>query len=201
MLHLYLTNRCNLQCPHCYMDAGSRSDGELTTADWYHVVDEFSTVSGPSLVAFSGGEPLLRRDLFDLAAHARSNGHQTSLFTNGTLIPDEHTARRLGALFDWVQVSLDGATAPVHDAVRGPGTFARVVRAIRLLVDTGTHVRIGVTVLPQNAADLTVHLPDLLDSLGGTRLGIAVSSAWLEGRARTGHLCPDAGALPIQGGG
>jgi radical SAM protein with 4Fe4S-binding SPASM domain len=195
MLHLYLTNRCNLQCPHCYMDAGSRSDGELTTADWCHVLDEFSTVYGPSLVAFSGGEPLLRRDLFDLAAHARSHGHQLSLFTNGTLIPDERAAGRLGALFDWVQVSLDGATAPVHDAVRGPGTFARVVGAIRLLVDTGTQVRVGVTVLPQNAADLTAHLPDLLDSLGGARLGIAVSRAWPEGRARAAHPCPDPGEL------
>ena len=195
LLHIYLTNRCNLRCPQCYMDAGGPAGGELATDEWRRVIDQFTAVYGPSLVAFSGGEPLLRPDLFDLAAHARSLGHQLSLFTNGTLISDGQTARRLGALFDWVQVSLDGATPAAHDAVRGTGSFARAVRAIQLLGDTDTRLRIGVTVLPQNAADLRAHLADLLDSLGGTRLAVAVNSAWPEGRARTGHLCPDSGVL------
>jgi radical SAM protein with 4Fe4S-binding SPASM domain len=195
LLHVYLTNRCNLRCPQCYMDAGSPAGGELTTIEWQRVLDQFTAVYGPSTVAFSGGEPLLRRDLFDLAAHARAQGHQLSLFTNGTLISDGPAARRLGALFDWVQVSLDGASLATHDAVRGAGSFARAVRAIQHLGDTGTRLRIGVTVLPGNAADLTAHLVDLLDTLGGTRLAVAVNSAWSEGRARTGHLCPDPGAL------
>ncbi|MBU1878589.1 MAG: radical SAM protein, partial [Chloroflexi bacterium] len=139
--------------------------------------------------------PLLRPDLCDLAAHAQAQGHQLSLFTNGTLIRDAETAWRLGELFDWVQVSLDGATPVVHDAVRGPGSFQRAVRAIQLLGETDARLRIGVTVLPQNAADLTAHLADLLESLGGTRLAVAVNSAWPEGRARSGHLCPDPAAM------
>jgi radical SAM protein with 4Fe4S-binding SPASM domain len=195
MLHLYLTDRCNLHCAQCYMDAGGGASAEQSTVDWLRVIDQFTALYGESIVAFSGGEPMLRADLFDLAAHARSLGHRLSLFTNGTLIRDERAARRLGALFDWVQVSLDGATPAVHDAVRGGGTFARTVRAVELLGETGARLRVGVTVLPQNAADLAVHLPDLLDSLGGTRLAVAVSSAWPEGRARTGHLCPDPGKL------
>lgn len=195
LLHLYLTQRCNLRCPQCYMDAGSLTGVEATTDDWVRVLDQFTAIYGQSAVAFSGGEPMLRTDLFDLAAHVRSQGHQLSLFTNGTLIQDKQTARRLGALFDWVQVSLDGATPAVHDAVRGGGTFARTLGAIQLLADTGTRVRIGVTVMPQNAADLAAHLPDLLDSLGGTRLSVAVSSAWSEGRALTSRICPEPGAL------
>ncbi|MBU0490454.1 MAG: radical SAM protein [Chloroflexi bacterium] len=195
MLHVYLTNRCNLHCPQCYMDAGTQAGEELTTAKWLDVLDQFTAIYGPSVVALSGGEPLLRPDLGDLAAHAHAQGHQLSLFTNGTLIADAAMARRLGELFDWVQISLDGANPAVHDAVRGAGTFQRAVQAIRLLGDTDVHLRIGVTVLPQNAADLTAHLADLLESLGGTRLAVAVNSAWPEGRARTGHLCPDLGAM------
>jgi radical SAM protein with 4Fe4S-binding SPASM domain len=195
LLHLYLTHRCNLRCPQCYMDAGSQAGAEATTAGWLDVLDQFTAVYGQSAVAFSGGEPMLRADLLDLAAHARLQGHQLSLFTNGTLIGDEETARRLGDSFDWVQVSLDGATPAVHDAIRGSGAFSRTVRAIQLLEGTGARVRVGVTVLHHNAVDLIAHLPDLLEALGGTRLAVAVSSAWPEGRARTNRLCPDPGVL------
>jgi len=82
-------------------------------------------------VSFSGGEPLLRRDLFDIATHARNQGHEISLFTNGTLIQDAKTAHRLAEWFDWIQISLDGATPAVHDAFRGAGTFRRLMARLQ----------------------------------------------------------------------
>ena len=81
MLHAYLTNRCNLRCPQCYMNAGGQPKEELATEEWLRVLDDFTRANGESVVSFSGGEPLLRRDLFEIAAHARNQGHEIFLFT------------------------------------------------------------------------------------------------------------------------
>jgi radical SAM protein with 4Fe4S-binding SPASM domain len=188
MLHLYVTNRCNLHCPHCYMDAGMPSGEELTTSEWCRLIDRFTECVGESAVSFSGGEPLVRRDFFDIAAHAKSRGHRTMLLSNGTLIDNEACAARLADMFDWIQVSLDGATPAVHDALRGTGSFRRTMQAIHLLAGEDVRLRIAVTVMSQNASDLSAHLVDRLGEID-KRVDVAVNGAWPEGRARSNRVC------------
>lgn len=195
MLHIYLTHRCNLRCVQCYMAAGdSRADEELATGEWRRVLDEFTELYGSSSVSFSGGEPLLRPDLCELAGGARARGHFVTLFTNGTLIRDG-MASRLAAACDCIQLSLDGATPAVHDAIRGPGSFAATVRAIELLAGLGVRLRIALTVMPENAADLAANLVSLLQTLGGTALDVAMNNALPEGRASSGCFCPEPAAM------
>ena len=114
-----LTARCNLRCVHCYLGAGpdSSTTGELTTPEALALLDELAAVRAP-VVLFSGGEPLLRPDLEELAAHARSLGLATALSTNGTLITPEVAARLRDAGFEYVGISLDGESAETHDALR-----------------------------------------------------------------------------------
>lgn len=195
-LHAYLTNRCNLRCVQCYMAAGEgEREAELTTAEWERVLDEFTALDGPSAVSLSGGEPLLRGDALDLAARARGQGHHVTLFTNGTLVRDAQTADRAAGACDCIQVSLDGASAAVHDAIRGRGTFAATVTALELLAERGVRLRIAVTVMPENAKDLSANLLPLLQRLGGTSLDVAMNNALPEGRASSGRFCPEPAAM------
>ena len=194
-LHIYLTNRCNLRCAQCYMAAGDgRADEELSPAAWRRVLGEFTDLYGPSGVSFSGGEPLLRPDLPDLADEAHGQGHYVTLFSNGTLVSDD-MASRLAGVCDCIQLSLDGATPAVHDAIRGPGSFAGTVCAVERLRAQGVRLRVALTVMPQNAADLAAHLVPLLLSLGGTALDVTLNNALPEGRARSGRFCPEPAAM------
>jgi radical SAM protein with 4Fe4S-binding SPASM domain len=190
-IHIYLTNRCNLHCAQCYMAAGGGdTTGELSADEWRRVLAQFTSLNQSSSVSFSGGEPLLRPDLLDLAGRAHDDGHYVTLFTNGTLIREEMTAR-LAGVCNCVQLSLDGATTAVHDAIRGPGAFAATVRAIEGLRNRGVRLRIALTVMPENSADLAANLVGLLMKLGGTELDVVLNNALPEGRARSGHFCPE----------
>ncbi len=152
-----VTARCNLHCAHCYA-AESRGDEELTTAEGLALIDDLAGLGVP-VVLLSGGEPLLREDVFDLISHARDRGLRPSLSTNGTLI-DEPTARRLadvGAAY--VGVSLDGLEE-THDRFRGePRAYRRALAGLRNARDAGLKTGIRFTVTRDNMGDL----PRLLD--------------------------------------
>ncbi len=165
-----LTRACNLACDHCYLSAHPGADraGELDTAAALAVVDDLASAGVP-LVLLSGGEPLLRPDLFEIAARARDRGVATALSTNGTLI-DAAVARRLiGAGVAYAGVSLDGATAATHDRIRGvAGAFDRAVAGIRACVDAGLRCGVRVTVTRANLDELEPLL-DLAVALGVDR--------------------------------
>ncbi len=183
-LLIYLTRSCNLRCPQCYVSAGPPLPDELDAPGWHRALDRYVEFNqGPGSVCFSGGEPLLRPDLWDIAAHAKKQGHYLMLLTNGTLIESQETAHRLGRLFDLVQCSLDGATDVVHDASRGAGSLQRVLRALHLLQDAGVRLRLTVTFMPHNVEDLAAHLVDLLSPFGEGELTVALSKAFAQGRA------------------
>ena len=114
-----LTRTCNLSCAHCYTDSkAKRYPGELTTAECKAVLDDLADFRVPA-VLFSGGEPMAREDLFELAAHARGLGLHVVLSTNGTLI-DRHAAERFIELkFSYIGISLDSAVPEIHDTFRG----------------------------------------------------------------------------------
>src|SRR6476646_10840814 len=110
-----LTRTCNLKCVHCYTSSEARKyPDELTTAQAKAVLDDLSEFKVPA-VLFSGGEPLVRPDLFELSAYARDRGLHVVLSTNGTLI-DRAKAKRLKELeFAYVGISLDSAIPAIHD--------------------------------------------------------------------------------------
>jgi heme d1 biosynthesis radical SAM protein NirJ len=149
-----LIRRCNLTCLHCYsISADVDFPGELSTAEVFAVMDDLKAFGVPVLI-LSGGEPLLRPDLFRIAVRAKAMGFYTGLSTNGTLI-DATMADRIAAVgFDYVGVSLDGLR-DTHDRFRRmPGAFDRSLAGVRLARDRGVKVGLRFTLTEQNARDL-----------------------------------------------
>ncbi len=157
----HLTEQCNLSCRHCYQE--ERAAGELplseirkTIVEASDMISEWSREYGISFqpsMNVTGGEPFLRRDLFDVLALIKLQGFEVYLLTNGTLI-DEARARRLAEIgVDGVQVSIEGG-GEVHDAIRGNGSFAAAAAGIERLVDCGLDVTINVTVSNMNASEV-----------------------------------------------
>lgn len=157
------TGRCNLHCMHCYANATDQAwPGELTTGEGMALLRQLADFGVPS-VLFSGGEPLLRPDLFELASYARELGLRTVLSTNGTLIDRAAAARIAATGFSYVGVSLDGLEG-THDRIRGQkGAFRDSLAAIRHL--RGAKVRTGLrfTVHAKNVAEMP-QVFDLLES-------------------------------------
>ncbi|HWQ61860.1 MAG TPA: radical SAM protein [Negativicutes bacterium] len=140
------TNRCNLRCRHCYIEAEDRAyGGELTTAEAKVFIDDLAGMKVPVLL-FSGGEPLLRDDLYELGAYAAAKGIRPVISTNGTLITPEAARRIKETGFQYVGISIDGDEA-VHDYFRGrEGCFAETLRGIRNSLAAGNKTGIRFTV-------------------------------------------------------
>lgn len=137
--HLEVVAACNLTCTHCFAGTLPRRGALLTTAELDRLFAELAGL-GCFRLNLTGGEPLLRRDLLELVDLAAGHGLHCTLTSNGTLL-DERLARELGRRDGLrLNVSLDGATAATHDAVRGPGSFALVRERLALL---RRHARFG----------------------------------------------------------
>ena len=149
-----LIRRCNLTCKHCYsISADKDFPGELSTQEVYGVMDDLKRFRVPVLI-LSGGEPLLRPDIFDVAQRAKGLGFYVGLSSNGTLI-DESNIRRIAETdFDYVGVSLDGIRA-THDKFRRmQGAFEKSLHGIRLCRDLGLKIGVRFTMTQDNAHDL-----------------------------------------------
>jgi len=146
------TAGCNLQCVHCRRLEVSQElmASDLSTVQGWSLIDQIAVVGRPVLV-FSGGEPLMRPDIFDLARHAKDHSLLTALATNGTMIDQALAGKIAQAGFDRVSVSLDGADARTHDEFRGlRGSFDQAVRALRLLKTAGVATQINCTIARHN---------------------------------------------------
>ena len=137
-----LTYACNLECVHCLSSSGRRDPRELTTDEAKAVLDELQRLQ-VFYVNIGGGEPMIRRDFFELIEYSIGKGIGVKFSTNGAFI-DAEKARRLTEL-DYldVQISLDGTDAATNDAVRGDGSFATAIRAMEHLRDAGFVERNG----------------------------------------------------------
>ena len=149
-----LTYACNLACRHCLSSSGRRNPAELSTEECFGVVDELQRL-GVFYVNLGGGEPMLRRDFFDIVNYSTDHQVGVKFSTNGTYI-DASAARRLASM-DYldIQVSIDGATEAVNDNVRGDGSFASARAAMDHLAaaDFGAF-KISVVVPRQNVDQL-----------------------------------------------
>jgi Fe-coproporphyrin III synthase len=172
-----LTRTCNLKCVHCYTNSeAKRYPDELTTEQCKAVLRDLAGFKVPA-VLFSGGEPLVRPDLFELAEFARALGLHVVVSTNGTLIDKTIAERFLQLQFAYIGISLDSATPAVHDQFRGvEGAFHRSMRGFRYCVEVGQKVGLRLTLTRQTAQDL----PQLFEFI--EREGI--------NRACFYHLCP-----------
>ena len=149
-----LIRRCNLTCEHCYsISADKDFAGELSTQEVFAVMDQLKAARVPVLI-LSGGEPLLRPDIFDIARRAKAMGFYVGLSSNGTLI-DERNIDAIAAIgFDYVGVSLDGIGA-THDRFRRKqGAYAASLHGIRLCRARGLKVGVRYTMTEGNAHDL-----------------------------------------------
>ncbi|NPV30375.1 MAG: putative heme d1 biosynthesis radical SAM protein NirJ2 [Firmicutes bacterium] len=159
------TNACNLACVHCYRDAGDRVREELDTAGGMALIDEI-VQAGFKVMIFSGGEPLLRPDLYELLGHASRRGLRPVLGSNGTLITGE-AARRLreaGALT--VGISLDSTSPEQHDRFRGtPGAWQAAVEGMAACRREGLPFQVHTTVVEWNYEQVE-ELTDLAVRMG-----------------------------------
>ena len=153
-----LIRRCNLTCKHCYsISADTNFPGELSTEQVYTVMDDLKGFRVPVLI-LSGGEPLLRPDIFDIAKRAKAKGFYVGLSSNGTLIDEKNIDQIAECDFNYVGVSLDGIRE-THDKFRRmEGAFEASLKGIRLCRDLGLKIGVRFTMTQDNAHDL----PELL---------------------------------------
>lgn len=154
-----LTRRCNLACPHCYLDAGTKADDELTTDECLALVDELHGL-GTEMLILTGGEPLLRRDIYAIARRASDLGLWVVMGTNGVLVNDHVAARMVECGVRGVGISLDALDPDRHNAFRGgPDAWKYSVRALDLCRRHGLEVLVQTTVMEENYDEI----PALID--------------------------------------
>jgi radical SAM protein with 4Fe4S-binding SPASM domain len=169
-----VTRRCNLSCQHCYLPAVASKKGsaipssELTTREALQFIDQLAQVNPEAMLILTGGEPLLREDIFELSSHAYQKGMLVVMGTNGLLINDA-TARTLKQNgVSGVSISLDSATPEVHDSVRShDGAWEGAVAAVRSCRSADLSVQINTVVTSRNY-DAIPEIITLSQTLGAT---------------------------------
>jgi radical SAM protein with 4Fe4S-binding SPASM domain len=161
-----MTAACNLRCIHCHASGGRPADDELTTQEAKRLLEQLAEVNAFRMMAFTGGEPLVRHDLFELLAYSQALGFTNTMATNATLV-DDAVARRLrryGVVI--AAVSLDGFDAATHDRVRNQsGAFNAALRGMCALREAGILLHINITAMEYNMQQMEP-LMDLVDELG-----------------------------------
>ena len=151
-----ITRRCNLRCVHCRSSSEMEIKGhqDFPTGEAYRVLDDIAGYAKP-VVVLSGGEPLLRKDVFDIARYGSDKGLRMCLATNGTLVSDEICDKIKASGIRIVSMSLDGATAAVHDNFRNEkGAFEGTVNAARLFKKNGIEFIINSSFTKRNQEDI-----------------------------------------------
>ncbi|TDB96557.1 radical SAM protein [Micromonospora fluostatini] len=188
-IYLYITERCQLRCGHCYMGDRLERGLSLSYDKAVRIMNQCRTLGG-EYITFLGGEPTLHPDLPRMVDHAREVGYrQVMINSNGLL---ERTIDKIAPeKLHYISFSLDGASAEVHDAVRGEGMFDKTVPCIRSTVEAGYPVRLICTISQINIADAP-NILALADEIGVQMVNFHVFSE--EGRgianAETWSLSP-----------
>ena len=178
-VQLHLTERCNLRCKHCYqtgrtMDEMSFSEIKEAVTEISDTLNEWESVYGmrySKSFNVTGGEPLLRNDIFDIIREIKGQGFGLYLLTNGICV-DKKKANVLSDLnVNGVQVSIEGPEE-VHDSIRGKGSYSVSMKGVRYLLDAGLNVTMNVTLSSMNA-DYFMDIIDIAMRKGVQRLGFS----------------------------
>ena len=160
-----VTYACNLNCKHCYANAGKPLHNELTTKEAKQVIDKLERACVP-VVAFSGGEPLVRKDIFELTKYAHDKGIYVAIATNGSLITKNKAKEMKMAGIEFTQISLDGASAETHESFRGiEKVFEKTIQGIKNCVNEGFFVNIATTATKYNYEEIP-KIIDLCEEIG-----------------------------------
>jgi radical SAM protein with 4Fe4S-binding SPASM domain len=167
-LWIHTNNSCNLSCKHCLVSSGPDGDEGLSTSRLLDVINQARSL-GTKYFYFTGGEPFLRKDLFDLIDRIQEDPEaELVILTNGILLPgriiDGLKARDRNRLR--LQISLDGSTAQVNDEIRGAGSFEKIVRGIEVAVASEIEVAVSTVITGSNADDVP-NVTSLVGKLGG----------------------------------
>lgn len=154
-LWLHVSNTCNLSCHHCLVDASPKAMKGISTEEWKRIIAEALEL-GVKRFYITGGEPLLRDDIFELLDAIVTGGADVVIMTNGTLLKGE--VLKNIARFDpeklKIQISLDGSTPEINDTIRGMGTFKSAIKGIKNVIKAGFKPSIATTVMRLNADDV-----------------------------------------------
>jgi len=167
-----------MDCTYCVSQAESSStDDELSTREWMEIIDQVTQKYGQSSIIVKGGEPMLRKDFFDLLEYIKSKGHFITLVTNGILIKTEETARRLERCVDQMEISLDGISAGTTDPIKGEGMFNRIMVGIGLVQNTRIKLGLSFVILEENQAILWDDLERFIKyRQGGTHMAVRIDN-------------------------
>lgn len=142
-MQMYLTNECNMRCPHCYMFAGLKKDRELSTKEIFDIISSFKKHGGNNIV-FSGGEIALRTDLYEILKYSCDLGISNEILTNGTLW-NADLVKKVAPLITRVQISIDGYDEATNSLIRGKGNFSKALNAVNLFYESNVDTEISVT--------------------------------------------------------
>jgi AdoMet-dependent heme synthase len=163
-----LTQRCNLHCAHCYMSAfaGADTSRELSTQECRRVIDEIAAANPNVFLILTGGEPLLRKDLYDLAACSADKGFTVVLGTNGVLLREAQAKQMRQSGIQGASISLDSTDPQKHDTFRHlPGAWLGAVRATEALRAEGLDFSIHTSITTWNSEEIPAMI-DLARDLG-----------------------------------
>ncbi len=157
------TYRCNLRCSHCYLDTNAltrQSASELNTQEGFRLIDQMAELNPNLLLILTGGEPLLRKDIHDLASYASQKGMMVVLGTNGNLIDDDIARKLKGSGVTGIGISLDSIVPERHDKFRGiPGAWDGTMNGIEACRRQGIEFQIQTTVTRENFHEI----PDIIE--------------------------------------
>jgi len=149
-----LTYRCNFKCPHCYVEGSDKSGKELTTRQVFSILDQLRDM-GVFNIAFTGGEALLRKDIFDVLAYAKSQGFQTALLSNGYLINKDVADKLLRVNVNKIDITFNSLKPEIFEKLTGVKDSLKKVKAsIKLLINRGINVKIKSTGMNLNRDEL-----------------------------------------------
>lgn len=185
-LHIHLTNKCNLRCPHCYMSSGFEEENELTTEEVFTLIKNFKNIAGGKFVDITGGEPTIRKDFFEIVEFADSIGMEVDVYTNGTNWREEDIKRFSKIKNRNVQISVDGFNEETNSMIRGIGSFSKSMKAIELFVKNDVHVKIAVTpsfeLLKDYKSDYIAFLKGLIEKYSDDNISVNISRSLMQGR-------------------
>lgn len=179
-IYFHITKQCNLCCSYCYFEAGKKEFEELKSKEIVNVINDLP-LSNTKRIVFTGGEPLLRDDIFDLAKRIRIVDEKViiGITTNGILI-NKHNSRELVRLFDEIRISIDGPRY-INDLQRGNYSFNKAIKALKNIIKAGGNPSAFITATSKNIG----HLKDFMKYLLSQGIcKIHISPVKLVGRAR-----------------
>ncbi|RMI20270.1 MAG: radical SAM protein, partial [Calditrichaeota bacterium] len=149
-----LTRQCNLRCPHCYMEGGRKAENELTTEECLALIDELKAL-GTEMLILTGGEPLLRKDIYDIARRASEAGMWVVMGTNGVLVNERVARKMVECGIKGVGISIDSIDPGRHNRFRGgPNSWEHSVRALKICREQGLQVLVQTTVMEENYEEI-----------------------------------------------